>query len=431
MQGSIYGGDPSVNVIVRKYEESYYLPNNPSEKWRDMTLSENMEPFAGYEVTQPQSLYEGAPHNLKGQLITNDQTVNFTYSGTAASFSGNYILANAYAAPIFINNLSLADFTNLEATVYLYNSGSRGDWIANGSGSLLGGTMPGQYISVPINVAGTLNFYQIPSMSAFLVRLKTGYTNGDPISFRFRYETVKRGALTAANEPMRVKTKVGNSNSNDLLPLLTIDMVGANSTDRVYLIEKEGTTPEFDDGWDGRKYLTSQTAQIFAANNGKRYQVNTSSGFKDTYLGFRSGGENEYKLIFSKKNIAAGRNLIAEDLATGISKPIEEGTEFTFQPSVSSLETRFRIREDYNTPTDYQSEKSTTDLTIYYHNNQIILDNQTSQSGTIFIYNAVGEKLTEESFGIGRKIITTELSNGIYIVKAKIAEKETIKKIIR
>ena len=117
-------------------------------------------------------------------------------------------------------------------------------------------------------------------MQAFMVK---AITDSPPTAnFTFRYATVYRGSITAPNEPMRIvkqpaEVAVNNTNTK-IKPLMTVDVIGENGSDRVYLITSEGTGKYYDAGWDGYKTLSTDNVQIYVLDaDNRRMQVNTAA----------------------------------------------------------------------------------------------------------------------------------------------------------
>lgn len=412
-QGSIYG-TPG-NVIVRKYNEALNLSYSYQEKWEDLDPATHvMMPYVGYEITQP---VENTKHSFVGTLVTDaSKTLNFTISPTGVYSRGNYILANPYAAPIFISKMLPADFVNLAQTIYIYNTGSRQQWIdANGYSTV--GDQPGTYTAIPINAATTIGKTQIPSLQAFMV--KASAETPAP-SFRFRYETVYRGAITDLNEPMRIKRAEAPA-ADDIKPLLTMDVIGETGSDRVYLITAEGTGKSYDAGWDGYKTLSTDNVQLYAMDSeNKRMQVNTDNNLNDTYIGFRTGGESTYTLKFKFNNEMQGvyESLYVQDLATGITQQITDGMMMTFVSSAGTAEKRFRISGS-KIITGINNALTGDDISLMYTSSSIIVKNNSGSDVQVTVFNLVGQPLLTEKIPAGTKSFSHQLMKGTYVIEAK------------
>lgn len=436
VQGSIYGGDAAVNTILRKYEESQTIPGNLQEKWANLNLTDVLLPYYGYEITQPQTVFENAdssPYQFKGPLVTEaTKTLNLT-STTGVYASGSFILANPYAAPIFYDNIVDGDFENLQKVFYIFNTGSRKQWEdANGESEL--GEQPGTYTSIPLFVTGEIEKFQIPSMQGFLVAADNLSLAS---SFKFRYETVYRpSTVTTPNEPMLIQRaendkKPKNKPDKDAKPVITMDVIGENSSDRLYLIKADEATKAYDDGWDGFKFISPNVAQLYAFDqDGNRLQVNSDSDLNDTYIGFRSGGESSYKLRFRFTNLdGVYSTIFLEDLATGMTEIVTDGMILNFSPAAGSAEKRFRITVEAAKGKSTGLDNSKL-IKIHVASKRIVVDNNTDENGMLTVYDVTGTPIFEKEFVPGRNDIMINLKKGSYIIEAKTASERTVVKSI-
>ena len=437
IQGSIYGGNPAANTIVRRYDESLNLLSSYQEKWADMDPAETVLAYRGYEITQPQSAFDNAtaPYRFRGPLVTANSNVSLPISPDGIYARGSFILANPYAAPIFYDNIVDGDFENLQKVFYIFNTGSRQDWLdQNGETEL--GELPGTYTSIPVYSGQTMGKTQIPSMQGFLVAAND-LTGSTPV-FKFRYATVYRPTgNTTPNEPMLVQRAGGSSNAKgkpmrETWPLITMDVIGQNSSDRLYLITADEASKGYDDGWDGYKFIAPDLAQLYAFDSdGNRLQVNSDNNLNGTYIGFTSGGETSYKLRFTFSKVEeAYSDVFLEDLATGVTHTLKDGLTLTFTPSSGTAEKRFKLtaKPGKKKPGDTNSKF----LKIHTANNLITLDNSTEENGLLKVYDLVGSNVFESVFIPGANDFTLSLNKGSYIIEAKTAsERSVVKSILK
>lgn len=439
--GSIYNYDPEKNIVVRKYNESLLIPGNVQEKWENLSLSSVMLPYHGYEITQPDTFVTNKrAHNLKGALVTNEtHTMNFTISPVGTYSRGNYMLGNPYAAPIIISKIQDADLVNLAKTIYIYNTGSRKQWI-DANGASQAGTAPGTYTAIPINNAETMLLPQIPSLQAFMLKaISDAPVNGET-KFTFRYNTVQRGVLAGNNQAMYVKgaSRAANSTetNTEIMPMIKMDVIGENSSDRVYLITAPGTSKAYDNGWDGYKTFSTDMVQLFAytSTNG-RMQVNTDEDLNDTYIGFRTGGEGTYKIKFSFNEQMLGEysNIYVQDLATSSIYEVTDGSEFSFESATpGAVEKRFRFTAN-RVATDSPSIGADQVLGLTANPSSIIISNNSSQDAIVTVYDLVGKPIMTKHIPSGLQTIEHGLTQGTYLIEAKTADsgnRVTVKTII-
>jgi hypothetical protein len=369
-------------------------------------------------------------------MNVSDYTLVLTFT-SGVYYRGNYIIANSYAAPIDIQKLNASNFEGLQQIIYLYNTGSRDQWLASAYGA--GNSEnpvgnPGTYFPVPVQTGGTLGVDQIPSLNGFMVRRLTnaeGYVSGNPIKFNFKYTSLKTGGGTPPNKPMYIKSVSASEKQTDTWPLLLVDVKGTNGVDRVHLITAPNTTKGFDNGWDGTKLRTQTDAQIYAFANGTdRYQVSTDADLNGTILGFFNGtGETVFTLTFRMKDMQNVYNFLElEDLETGAKTNITDGGTFAFNASALSPESRFRINGTIAPPPPVVIE---IPITITYDKSKkLTVNNGSTETGTLSVYDMSGNKVYKMVKPVGLTYYKLKLKKGVYVVKASTASYETVEKII-
>ena len=66
---------------------------------------------------------------------------------------------------------------------------------------------------------------------------------------------------------------------------LAVDVESAKSADRLWLVQAEGTTDRYDNGWDGEKIFAPGETALYAMQD-RSYQVTTTETIGETKLGF-------------------------------------------------------------------------------------------------------------------------------------------------
>lgn len=79
-----------------------------------------------------------------------------------------------------------------------------------------------------------------------------------------------------------------------------IDVYGSRYSDQMMLFSIDGTTHGFDNGWDAPKMFGSYLApQLFNIEPENYYQINSMDNVNNTYLGFKSGEDTTYTMVFT------------------------------------------------------------------------------------------------------------------------------------
>ena len=334
-------------------------------------------------------------YTYSGNLLNQDHTYNLTYTDNGGH--GNYdsgndgknLITNSYSAPIDIASLSEDNFTNTEATIYIYNTGSYVEWREQTN---ILGFNPGQTIPVPVKSISALGSeypHTIASSQAFFV---AAYKGGG--QFKVNYEKNVYNP-TSLNNQKRVTSEVDNR-----FNVLKINVTSSTSNDRLYLIEHQDCTPNFDNGYDAIKLFDNNGPEIFAINDSINTSVNADSTMINQYIGFIGDSEYEtYTLTFDIDKLHSYNKLYLYDLITNEYVDILNNETYTFSYIPTDNDTRFLIsgKKDVTTSTETISSFNNINLndiiSIYTFNGHLI-------------YNSKVNALTEFS----------NLANGIYII---------------
>lgn len=324
-----YVGSPMMGGAAAKsvFEKSWcYNWDETAGAWKNNRKNLILQPFVGYATSQYIS-DAGLLISHVGQLASNSAIViPLTYNGSGAEAGAN-VLANSYAAPIDITKMQVSDFVNADATIYLFNTGSKND-AADGT------TDAGQYVSIPVGLGSYLGYPTIiPSMQGFYVQANTPGVNG---SLTLNYERMVWNTMSG-NTALRAPQQVKETDKNSLCIALRADGWG----DRLFIIESEDYTADFENGYDARKMM-SGNLNIYAIEGIDSLAVDATNSLVGTRVGVRTGEETAYTLIFNRVNSEQKLTLLDEETSETID--ISEGTEYTFYAEPNSvLDQRFRI----------------------------------------------------------------------------------------
>ncbi len=412
---NLVSASPTFNgSYVRKHFESA-MDNSGS--WIALNNNSSLSPVDGYEITQvtAKTIY------FKGELLNSNQSKTISYT-SGAIYSGNHILSNPYTAAIDIRKMTFG--ANMENAVYLYNTGSHADWVANGTAT--NGNNPGQYSASTPNTAGTsIEGYsiplQIPSMQGFMVK------NTAETTFTLDYNSLKMNNLT----PQRVNNS-GQTENQKIFSL--IEVKASKYTDQLWLFHNDACSRNFDNGWDARKNMSSGAfPQIFAIEKDGDYQIDVVDNYDQTILGFRNGDDEKYTLKFVHQNLdKTSEKLYLFDLVNNTVTDITtSGTEYVFDANPTAEPTkRFKILTQ-NEMTDQLNSNSTEKIKVYFADNTLFIDNMNGLSGQYRICNLSGNLLFKnefEAFKITKHQVS--LPTGIYLISVENESVNTTTKII-
>ena len=367
-----------------KWDETKNAVSCWSEK---LNKQSSLYAWNGYCIAQEHE----RTYTYSGNLLNENHTYNLTYTKSAASTDdlGNNLITNSYSAPIDIESLSTDNFVNAEATIYIYNTGSYVEWREQTN---ILGFNPGQTIPVPVKSISALGSeypHTIASSQAFFV---AAYKGGG--QFKVDYEENVYNP-TSLNNQKRVASEVDNR-----FNVLKINVTSSTSNDRLYLIEHQDCTPNFDNGYDAIKLFDNNGPEIFAINDSINTSVNADSTMINQYIGFIGDSEYEtYTLTFDIDKLHSYNKLYLYDLITNEYVDILNNETYTFSYIPTDNDTRFLIsgRKDVTTSTETISsfnKINLNDITYIYN-----------FSGHL-IYNSKVNSLNDFN----------DLANGIYII---------------
>lgn len=336
-----YVGSPMVAGTAAKtiFPNSWvYSWFEDSGEWKNKRKTLTLEPFVGYCTSQYMDP-AGILIEHKGQLASNgNQTINLSYTATSAE-PGINVLANSYTAPIDIKQFVDGDFSGVDATIYLFNTGSKNDVKEHPE---LNGDLAGQFIAIPIHQAGEMvgSFqlpFVIPAMQGFYVK-----ANSAGSTLTLNYERLVWNA-THSNTPLRAK-RAEEQQKGSLCVMVEAD----GWKDQVFLLESEEYDAAFENGYDAHK-LMQGNLNIFTLEGEDVLAVDATNRIAGTRIGVRTGAETAYTLTFGALNGETEWSLF--DAETKETIDIEEGMQYTFfaEPN-SEIRDRFYITERNDAP---------------------------------------------------------------------------------
>lgn len=344
-----YVGSPMKedNVKARDIFTNSWIYNwdEASGEWKNNRRNLILKPFEGY-CTSQYSNELGLKIEHKGQLASNANVdLQLSCNGSSAELRGINVFANSYAAPIDITKFELTDFSDgVEATIYLFNTGSKNDIEAR-EGQAVNVKARGQFLSIPVKAIPSGYPTVIPAMQGFYVK-----TTKDHSTVTLNYEHLVWNAVSK-NTPLHAK-RVWEEKNGALCIVVEAD----GWKDQVFLLESEEYDAAFENGYDAHK-LMSGNLNIFALEGEDALAVDATNSIAGTKIAVRTGAETAYTLTFGALSGEAEWSLY--DAETKETVDIEEGSQYTFFAEPNTvLADRFQIQERNDMPaitTDLES----------------------------------------------------------------------------
>ena len=404
-------GDETVNQWVEPFN---------GNKWQSAPYAPDAElqAFKGYEMTNSSTMLPSEVYKFTGILAVGDATVSLTKTSNV-NHSGVNLVGNSYTAAIPIATGLSFTTAITDQSVYLFNTGTRDQW-KKLNGATTAGLASGQYLNVPILLAGSGDLPAvIPSMHAFLIQAD------QPTNLQISYDELVKNEL--------VKDAAGNEiatrSTSQKLPYLMVDVIGEGSVDRVRVFRAKNTTAGFDSGWDGRKWMEEGIAQLYVATPDQdALQVSTVPDFNSIVLGFIPAVDGEYQLDLSWSEELKGGALYLNDLLTGIQKRIAKGGTYVFHAKKGDSVNRFSLSYTENTHS-FSEEENLIEVTSTA-DGQMKVKNESGSSCMLFISTENGTFLQRVEVASRESKTVEDLPAGVYVVRLQNAQVNDVRKVI-
>lgn len=375
-------------AYVRRYDETKTVRDttiiSETEKdiliyyWHWLNNSSIMSPVVGYEISRKET--RSPYYSFAGELVTSDIDTVLTRTDKAY-FEAQHVVSNPYTAGLNIEN-GIGFGAALESVVYLFHTGTPGDW-EDSDGGIIPGIGQGQYLAVPSAQATTLGIDRVASMQGFVVKVRKDAVTPTPadmtLKFKYTEGTVPNIRMRAPSATDKVYSRVNLSSEDKLM-------------DSMWLFTDENSTRGFDNGYDGRKMVaSSDLAQIYAAEQDGNYQVNTVPDIQNTYLSFKAQkGVTVYTVSFDHTNLEQKYHaLFLTDLKTGVTKDVTaNGSSYSFTANnEENVEKRFLLSTIDKSGIDEMKEGR---ISVYQHDGNIFISNYFNEKVHVDIYNTAG-----------------------------------------
>ena len=387
-----------------------WMENANGNKWVNRAITDKLQAFKGYEITNSSKVKPENIYQFKGKLNVGDATVGLTKTTTpAVNYSGMNLVANSFTAAIPIDADAIKySATDWNGQVYLFNTGTRDEWR-----KLNGGSVPnvvaGTYTSVPTNVAGEAGLpTSIPSMHTFMVNaLSKG-------NMSLKYSTLVKNEVKDGQPAWRS----AEQNDKQEIPHIVLDVIGTQSADRVWLFEQHGTTRGFDNGWDGVKMPETDIVQLYVAGEDAKenYQVATVPQLVGTSFGMKPENNDGYTLSVAVSQDVAARGLYLRDMLTGRSYALKNGAEYRVSGATSS-DNRFKV---VDTTLDETKLGDNPLIDIYVVDSQVVVANNSDEDCTVTLYDVAGKLVAKKSSARNSTVYMSgagRVAGGVYLVK--------------
>ena len=309
--------------------------------WQWVDNDDVLLPFEGYCITQAAT----KTYSFKGKL---NSPVTTTLTLDNRDGDGFAFAANSWTAPIKIQEMQDADFTNAEKSIYIYHSGSYASWDTNkenviNTDASAAVPAPGQYVVIPIHSSPYLGVDSvIPAMQGFFVKTTSADAKLKLVYNRVVYDATY---FKTSTQPMRAP-----KHGYDKPEVMVLNVVGDAYGDRVHMLVRSDFSEEYEDGWDGRKIEGDEHApKLAVVKEGGDMSVAAIPTAEERFLSFRAGVDSIYTFTFSYE----GETIYLYDILAQQATEIQTGNTYTFEARNKTAVNRFLITKNPpRVPTD-------------------------------------------------------------------------------
>ncbi len=354
---------------------------------------------------------------FSGTLNTGAVNVPLTYKGSAKK--GFNLIANPY--PSYLNAMTAINANpNLASTIWYRTCSTGGTYYfetvntTSGVGTNTAGT-------------GTVTGY-VPPMQAFWVR-----TNLDNQTLSFtnamRYHANPTSITTTA---LKVRSQVSQQ--------LRLYVSNGTNEDEAIVYFNPNASDSFD-SYDSQK-MSNNTAtipEIFTVAGTEQLVINGMNSVtpnQEILLGFTTGQSNAFSIKATEvSNFDAGTQVILTDNQTNTQWNLTDGSAYNFSSDITSSNTsRFSVifKSASIATGNINNDSESNSVLVYRNTNNLITINclngivgQASAS----VYNAVGQKLTEQTLQHTTTVLAKSFTAGVYLVNVTAKGKTTTQKV--
>lgn len=398
-------------------------------KWQKAPYNPDTElkKFKGYEITNSSKNEPTDVYKIKGKLYVGDADIPLTRTA-GVNYMGANLVGNSYTAAIDIKN-AIVFPTGVKRTVYLFNTGTRDQW-RKLNGSIVSGYQGGQYLAVPVNTAGLGNLPdRIPSMQTFLVLQESDNSSTLKIKYNklVKNTTVNDGI---GNQIVLRSTETNSTdNSEKETPTLAVDVLGCGYADRVLFFSKEGTTDDYDDGWDGHKIAEPGHMQLYAIGRDeeKRFAVSTVPVWSSLTVGMDVPTDGTYVAEFAISGLPSDAELNLTDLTTNTHTKIRNGSSYSFAAKRGDTGARFRI--SYSGAYLHSTVNPSTVMEVQSGKGQMTIFNNSNETCRISVFDLSGKTVRQTEVSAGWTSVVEDIPAGFYVVKLQGATINQVAKV--
>ncbi|MBI9036529.1 MAG: T9SS type A sorting domain-containing protein [Bacteroidales bacterium] len=318
--------------------------------------------------------------DFAGTLNTGNKTPTITY--TSGEGDGWNLIGNPYPSAIDWDEETWSR-TNVDGTVYVYD-----------------GTA-GQYISWN-GTTGGLDGGIIPAMQGFLVKANAASPS-----------------ITIPTASRVHSSQAYYKSSETIKDLLVLNAAGNDYEDNIYINFNENASIGFDNEFDAyKRFGTEEAPQFYSIIPDDILSINVLPYSDEEVLiplGLEVGTEGEYVISVKENTFIETVQIYFEDLENGEKTELKTSTSYAFTSHPDDDPERFMLH--FFGVSGIENSYQTNERQFYVYNNTINIISEELQSGTIQVFDMLGQKVMEKEYSGHDNSINLNLLPAIYIVR--------------
>jgi len=360
-----------------------------------------------------------------GSLNNGDITLTPTRTGTAEGKRGFNLVGNPYPSYLDWNSV---EKTNVRSTIWYRTllSGSSTGVMTFDTFDGTTGTANGQN--------GAVSRY-IPPMQAFWVRV-----DADPVL----PDTQSTGSLVFKNtarshQDQSLVTNRLRAPKIDESQILRLKVSNGINSDAAIVVTDPNAMDVFDN-YDSQKMTNANVnvPEIFTLAGSEELVINHMNSLgenKEMTLGFRPGKTSDFTIEATEvSNFSNDMKVMLLDKLTGVEQELAVGSPYSFTSDATATNDRFSILfKTSSIATGLNNATNNQNVLVYRNLNNhiaVICNQGIDDLSSVSIYNAVGQKLSNQKLAKTSTEINGAFTAGVYLVTVHNGGQTVTKKVI-
>ncbi|WP_291547388.1 T9SS type A sorting domain-containing protein [Bacteroides sp.] len=240
---------------------------------------------------------------------------------------------------------------------------------------------------------------------------------------------VKLGDGSGTEIVTRTVAKGPEATTTESIASLIVDVIGEECADRLWIFSKQSSTHGFDNGWDGRKMLEENIAQLFvAASDSSQLQVATVPAINKVVLGFIPEMDGKYTLDFAPSAHLKGMDIYLHDTKTGTTHRVSKEQSYSFDAKRGDAVNRFSV--SYAANNSVLSEDEVLIDVNATNEGEISIVNGSSNTCTALVSDGSGKLLQRIEVKGKSEAVIKDIAKGVYMIRLQNAGLNDVRRVV-